>query len=796
MQLDLNNISRIAIPAISAIAVLTLGRSLSVYIYHYLTLPQNSKKLDEARKKGKVASFYDIPGPAGYPFVAVTPLITPYLKIRRTDLFFTGMIDKYGDFCRIMMGDRYMVLTADAAIIKKIANSDSFFRGRNFQSIAGDIAPYALFIIPSGDLWKKHRKGLQPAFGPVHLRDTFKVTLEVADYLLSIWEKELSKGNATRNVMDDFTLLTGDIISKIAFSLDLGAVKSLETHESSGFHEHMEKVTTAIQIRFGFRRFRFLWGWNGVSEAQLAPSMTYLKSILKGAIESKKQKLAQKSGTIEDDRWTKDLLDRLLEPQGSFSFTEEEIMSEMFGFFLAGHETTANTLTWAMLELTKHPEVLEKLQKEVDGLLKGGDPTFEQLSSFKYTEAFVKESLRLHPVVQMLGRETSEEVQLTNMEGFTITIPKGVAVVASLQKIHVSKQYWGENASEFYPDRWLIKKGDTIEEFTPIPGSFLPFWDGPHNCIGQKIAMIEAKVMVIRLVQKFNVKLSPKQGPIEPQLFFVVSASLACIVVAGYPPQFTATATNTGNSTSTETPTTATSVSETTTTDQSTQSQSTATSVSGVSSASVTSSTTDSQTITNTSSPSESLSPGRLLHKRHMEIFRRDPVSVGMPELFPPNVTDINGRAPVIKEKVKLGETVTIFIMYDSHGTNPFWIDLFAYPVGPPQTSQTTGSTPDVQIQSMLQFSNTLLNEDDQKNDDKVGLLLNITGTPDSSVTIGTDGLENGIGDGISKPILWTVAGLEVGKKYRVRARGYHPLLQNDLVGGVSARSFAFEVVE
>ncbi|KAJ3128994.1 hypothetical protein HK098_002845 [Nowakowskiella sp. JEL0407] len=498
------------------VGILTVGRSLAMYCYHYLTLPKDSRLLDKARKDGKIGEFSSIPGPPGYPFLANLPLIMPYVRIKRSDLFFSDLVDNYGNFCKVTTGNKIMVLTADAAINKKIATSDSFVRGSNFSLVAADIAPFSLFVIPSGDVWKKHRKGLQPAFGPIHLRETFTVSLEVADALLSVWEDNVMKGNNTRDVMHDFTMLTADVISKIAFSLDLGAIKSLTTNEPDGFSTHLDVITNAIQTRFPIRNSKFLWQFFGVSSSHISPSMEYLNKILKGAIEAKKQKLRQKSETFQQEQWSKDLLDRLLEPQGSFSFTEEEILGEAFGFFLAGHETTANTLTWSMLELSQHPEVFEKLRNEVEEILKGGTPKFEQLSSLKYVEAFIKETLRLHPVVKSLVRECVAETVLTGTDGFSVRIPKGVNVLASIAKVQTSKTYWGENAEEFYPDRWLIRNGDLIEDFTPIPGSFIPFWDGPHNCIGQKIAMIEAKVMIIRLVQKFNVELSKKQGPITP----------------------------------------------------------------------------------------------------------------------------------------------------------------------------------------------------------------------------------------------------------------------------------------
>ncbi|KAJ3126342.1 hypothetical protein HK098_007606 [Nowakowskiella sp. JEL0407] len=515
MELDFNNISTLILPASAAVLSLTLGSSVISWAVTYYSTFKDSRKVNEKMKKGDVITLDDIPGPVGYPFVGIIPLIFPYARRKRVDQFFHGLLDAYKGLFKIPLGpSQIAVFCEDPAIAKKIAISDVFVRNDTVQKISSDIAPYALFMIPSGETWKKHRKGLQPAFGPVHIRDAFKISVEVADELLDIWDAELKKGNHTRNVMEDFTMVTGDVISRVAFSMELGAVKSLETHQPNGFHHHTELITSAIESRMGFQSMPFMWRFLGSSVSQLAPSMNFIKNILKKAIDAR---IARKQNSAEsNDQWSRDLMDRLLEPQGSFTFSEEEVMNELFGFFLAGHETTANTLTWGVLEMAYHPEIVEKLREEVDRVIGDGYPTFEQLSSLKYVDAFVKETLRIHPVLPINGRTASQDLDLTTSDGNTLRVKKGAMVLVSLVRVHRSKECWGENADEFYPDRWLIKKGDTVEEFVPSPGSYLPFWDGPHNCIGQKIALVEAKMMIARLVQRFNVKLSPKQGPLEP----------------------------------------------------------------------------------------------------------------------------------------------------------------------------------------------------------------------------------------------------------------------------------------
>ncbi|KAJ3121809.1 hypothetical protein HK098_003350 [Nowakowskiella sp. JEL0407] len=471
--------------------------------------PTSNKKLKQAKESGKFGNYNDIPGPVGYPIVGIYPWASPYMKRKRMDLYISEQNENYGGICRIDAGGIEMVFIDDAAMAKKLLNSSDYGRGKLLQKTTTDFAPFALFVIPSGDQWKKHRKGLQPAFGPSHLREAFTVSLETVDQLLDLWESKISAGNNTRNVMEDFTMLTADIIAKVAFSLDLGGVKSLESNKVLDFHHYMERIAEVIELRSGMSTVEYLWGLLGVSTQQIRPATSYLRGMLQRIISDKIATIKQKQNEgidVSDDKFGRDLLDRLVTLN---DFSEEEIMSEVFGFFLAGHETTANTLTFALLELAQNQRVFLKLKEEIDTTLKGQKPTNEIVSSLKYLDAFFKETQRIYSVVVNLSRESLKDTTLTSSDGLTIAIPANTQFVINIAAIHTSKVYWGEDAEEFKPERWL-------DSFTPVPGSYLPFGDGQMSCIGQKMAIIETKVALIRIIERFTLKISPNQGKLEP----------------------------------------------------------------------------------------------------------------------------------------------------------------------------------------------------------------------------------------------------------------------------------------
>ena len=177
------------------------------------------------------------------------------------------------------------------------------------------------------------------------------------------------------------------------------------------------------------------------------------------------------------------------------------IRSELLNILLAGRDTTASLLSNVWWLLSKHPNVWAQLREDVD-TLKNQCPTFEQLKELKYLRAVLNEALRLYPVVPINAREAVVDTTLPLGGGPDETAPifikKGQSVVWSLYAMHRRKDYYGEDADEFKPERWLGEKGLR-------PGwEYLPFNGGPRICLGQQFALTEASYTTIRLMQEFQ----------------------------------------------------------------------------------------------------------------------------------------------------------------------------------------------------------------------------------------------------------------------------------------------------
>jgi len=187
----------------------------------------------------------------------------------------------------------------------------------------------------------------------------------------------------------------------------------------------------------------------------------------------------------------------------------EEMLDEFVTFFLAGNETTANLLASAMMHLGKNPDIMYRLKTEVDAVI--GDKEvipYEDLSKLEYMLAVLKETLRISPPATGTVRTSLTDTVLSGYK-----IPAHSTLAVPFYAISRSERYW-KKPLEFIPDRFL----DTDERSS---GAFMPFAIGPRNCIGQQFALIEARVLLAKLLQSFNFSLVPDQS-----LVFVVETTL------------------------------------------------------------------------------------------------------------------------------------------------------------------------------------------------------------------------------------------------------------------------------
>jgi cytochrome P450 len=188
-----------------------------------------------------------------------------------------------------------------------------------------------------------------------------------------------------------------------------------------------------------------------------------------------------------------DLLSRMLEAQDDEGgkMTDLQLRDEAVTMFVAGHETTANALAFALMLLGDHPDIDARAHLEIEAELKGKGATAEDVPRLPFLEAIVKETLRLYPPAHIIGREATRDLALGKW-----SIPKGASVLMSPWALHHEPEFWPDPHS-FRPDRWLDGSADRVPK-----NAYLPFGGGPRVCIGNHFAMMESILILATLLAR------------------------------------------------------------------------------------------------------------------------------------------------------------------------------------------------------------------------------------------------------------------------------------------------------
>ncbi|KAH6576429.1 hypothetical protein BASA60_004540 [Batrachochytrium salamandrivorans] len=343
------------------------------------------------------------PGPYPWPIVGNLLSIISYNAKGKLGEYFDGLTNKYGDIYNVKFRPGLdMVLSTDINVGKLILTSPDFSRKSPFIESSSDILNDALFALPSGERWKVHRKFIQPAFGPSHLRHSVVVSLKIVEKVKKIFDLWISNSDTEFVVTDVtglFSSITLDVIGEVAFTHNFGAVGSFSSHENN-------KLRLVMALR----------------------------GIVENVLENRVLEMKENGGDPIRKPLDMDILDRLLVSanDGSQRFSHEEIVGEILGFFLAGHETTSTCLSTVFYETCRDRRVMEKLVAEIDAVYDElhGDINIENISKFKYVDQVIKETLRLHPIVSSLARISVVPVEIQGYQ-----LPAGTHIAMRLRAL-------------------------------------------------------------------------------------------------------------------------------------------------------------------------------------------------------------------------------------------------------------------------------------------------------------------------------------------------------------------------
>jgi cytochrome P450 len=382
---------------------------------------------------------------------------------------------------------RYLFVNdPDGARRVLVDNSKNYPKSRSYEGLKLVLGEGLL--TSEGDFWRRQRRLAQPGFHKERLASFAQAMVADTTAMLERW-RGMAEG-VPFDVHHEMMRLTLRIVNRTLFSTDTD-------QDAAG-------VGTAIPIAI-----RYV---NDYAEAliRVPPWLPTPKNLRFRKAQRTLDALVFK--IIDERRRSRkeasDLLSMLMSAEDEKTreqMTDRQLRDEVMTMFLAGHETTANALTWAFYLLSRYPAAARRLRREVAEVLSGRTPTIEDLPRLAFTRAVVEETLRLYPPAWIIERQAAAADEIGGYH-----VPRGTIVAISMYTLHRHARYW-ENPEGFDPDRFCADSPPERPKFV-----YMPFGGGPRLCIGNAFAMMEAQIILAMVANAYALDLV-SGFPVEPE---------------------------------------------------------------------------------------------------------------------------------------------------------------------------------------------------------------------------------------------------------------------------------------
>jgi cytochrome P450 len=326
-------------------------------------------------------------------------------------------------------------------------------------------------LTSEGEFWKRQRKLMSPAFHAQRVSAYADTMVRYSEELMNTW-----RDDEMRNMAHDMMNLTMNIIAYTLF-----------TSTNADDRKRVGQAVNVMQNMFSDGGMFPLW-FPTRARIRAKRAERDLDEIVYGII-------AERRADLHD---TGDLLSMLLLTEGDNGerMTDKEVRDEIATLYLAGHETTANTLNWTFYLLSEHPDIEKRMHDELDSVLAGRTPTLADLPRLRYTEQVIKEALRLYPPAWIFSREAMVDLKIGGYD-----VPAGSILEIVTYFVHRNPEVWA-NPLEFDPDRFSEANAEKIDKW-----AYIPFGGGQRVCIGQSFAMLEAHLILATIASRYQLRL-------------------------------------------------------------------------------------------------------------------------------------------------------------------------------------------------------------------------------------------------------------------------------------------------
>lgn len=427
----------------------------------------------------KPAESNTAPGPPGH------FLLGNLSEFRRDVLgLVTHSAATYGDIVRCRLGPQVLHLLnhpdhVEKVLQKRAANYDKNTRSSAaIRAVTGDS-----LLTTNGAAWKCQRRMDQPAFHHHQIAGFSNQMTAATTAMLDSWENRTGV-----DIASEMARLTYSIVGQTLFSFNTG-------EDAATVEKAMRVILPHVFGRLGKLVNSPAW-FPSPANRRFRKALAEVDEVVYRIIDQHRE--TRKTGQPDTDLLA--MLMSVRNDETGNGLDDSQLRNETITFLLAGHETTANALTWIFYLISQHPAVEQELCEEIATVLGERIPTLADVPQLVCTKRVIQEAMRLYPPIWIIERRVIEE---DHIGGYTL--PAGSAVVISPYALHRHPAFW-ERPEEFDPCRF----------HSPPPAAYIPFGAGPRFCIGNEFAMLEAHLITVMVMQKFKLRLLDNH-PVSPQ---------------------------------------------------------------------------------------------------------------------------------------------------------------------------------------------------------------------------------------------------------------------------------------
>jgi cytochrome P450 len=440
-----------------------------------------------------------LPGPQRYPVLGMLPHLRkgPHVFFLRTAL-------QHGGVACLGRPDRLLVSHPDAVRHVLVENHRNYIKGKyteRLRILIGNGLPVA-----DGESWLQQRRLMQPAFHRQHLAAWASGIADLTAATLEQWQRKSAR---PFDIAAEMRQLTQQIIVKLLFGAEV------DSAEADAVGRAFAEITEYINYR-ETSLLPLPASWPIARHRRLKQAQRLLDQFVHHIID---QRRANASGDSAD------LISMLLAAQDEETgagMSDQQLYDEVRTIFFGGYDTTSNALAWVWYLLAQHPDVEQRLQHELDTVLAGRAPAYQDLAKLTYLRMVIEEAMRLYPPAWITVRTVVADDQI---HGYRV--PAGAKVLISPYVTHRLPAFW-EQPEAFDPERFRPERAGARHR-----GAYIPFGVGPRLCIGSNLAMLEAQLIVATMAQRYRLSLVPGHSVqarpgiiLHPRYGIVVCASV------------------------------------------------------------------------------------------------------------------------------------------------------------------------------------------------------------------------------------------------------------------------------